>query len=284
MNRLRVSVVQTASGDDVGANLLNVRASLNAAAADGARLAVLPENFAAMGADETLRVSLAEVDGHGPIQSFLADTAARLGIWIVGGALPLKSDDPARPFSSCVVYDDAGQRRGRFDKLHLFDVDVPETDERYRESTSTMPGDRALRIDTPWGGLTVAICYDLRFPEVFRYPTDYELLALPAAFTRPTGMAHWHALLRARAIENQCFVLAAAQTGRHPGGRETYGHSLVCGPWGEVLAELTDAPGQVCADLDFDELADQRARFPALRHRRPEIDEHGPVEVERRKT
>jgi predicted amidohydrolase len=271
MSELRVSVIQMNSGADVAANLQNARALLQEAANDGARLAVLPENFAAMGADDSYRVSIAEADGAGPLQDFLAETAARLGLWIVGGSVPLTSDDPARPYSSCLVFDDTGRRCGRYDKMHLFDVDVPASNETYRESASTTPGAAPLRIATPWGGLAVAICYDLRFPELFRYLADYELLAVPAAFTRPTGGAHWHALLTARAIENQCFVMAAAQTGTHPGTRATYGHSLVCGPWGETLVELPEATGHLCADLDRDELRAQRDRFPALRHRRIEV-------------
>jgi len=273
MNGLRVGVIQMNSGAEVAANLQHARALLQDAANDGAHLAVLPENFAAMGADDAYRSSLAEPDGAGPLQDFLAETAARLGVWVVGGSVPLKSADPERPYSACLVFDDTGHRRGRYDKMHLFDVDVPGSDESYRESAATTAGAAPLRIDTPWGGLAVAICYDLRFPELFRSLADYELLAVPAAFTRPTGEAHWHALLTARAIENQCFVMAAAQTGTHPGARATYGHSLVCGPWGEILAELPEATGHLCVDLNRDELKAQRTRFPALQHRRIAVGE-----------
>ena len=273
MSGFRVGVIQMNSGAEVAANLQHARTLLQDAANDGASLVVLPENFAAMGADDTCRISLAETDGVGPVQDFLAETAARLGVWVVGGSVPLKSADPERPYSSCLVFDDAGRRCGRYDKMHLFDVDVPGSAECYRESAATTPGAAPLRIDTPWGGLAVAICYDIRFPEMFRSLADYELLAVPAAFTRSTGEAHWRALLTARAIENQCFVMAAAQTGKHPGARATYGHSLVCGSWGETLAELSAATGHLCVDLNRDELKEQRTRFPALQHRRIAVGE-----------
>lgn len=262
---LRVAVVQLNSGDDVTANLERTADLLRQAAADGARLAVLPENFAAMGADDSYRVSLAEPEGAGPLQAFLSARSAELGLWLVGGTLPLRGRDPTRPYSACMVFDDRGHCRGRYDKMHLFDVDVPGSPESYRESAVTMPGQRPLRVDTPWGGLAVAVCYDLRFPEMFRYlsGTGISLLAIPAAFTYPTGRAHWQCLLRARAIENLCFVAAAAQAGVHPGGRRTYGHAQIVGPWGEVLAEAAEAPGIVVANLDLSAMAELRRRFPA---------------------
>ncbi|MFQ5635010.1 MAG: carbon-nitrogen hydrolase family protein [Gammaproteobacteria bacterium] len=270
MNALRISVVQMNTGAEVPANLALAERLLRNAAADGARLAVLPENFAAMGPDDTLRVALAEPDGAGPLQDFLGETAARLGMWIVGGTLPLAGADPARPYSSCLVFDDTGSRRGRYDKIHLFDVDIPDGTETYRESAATSPGDRPLRVETPWGGLAVAVCYDLRFPELFRYLADsgFSLMAIPAAFTFATGQAHWHSLLRARAIENLCYVAAAAQTGAHPGGRRTFGHSMIIGPWGDTLGALEDEVGSIGADIDFEHLRALRRRFPALRHRR----------------
>lgn len=273
MNEVRISVVQMNTGPDVARNLDRAGQLLCDAAADGARLAVLPENFAAMGADDGYRVALAETDGGGPLQDFLAETAAQLGIWIVGGTLPLAGADPARPYSSCLVFDDTGRRRGRYDKIHLFDVDVPGGTESYRESSFTSPGERPLRIDTPWGGLAVAVCYDLRFPEMFRSPAaaGFGLLAMPAAFTYATGQAHWHSLLRARAIENLCYVAAAAQTGTHPGDRRTFGHSLIVGPWGEPLAEIARAVGFASADMDLEYQRDLRERFPVLRHGKFEI-------------
>lgn len=270
---VRVSVLQLNSGADVADNLEQAGRLLRDAAADGADLAVLPENFAAMGADDAYRVPLAETDGAGPLQEFLAETAARLGLWIVGGTLPLLSADPARPYSACLVFDDAGDRRGRYDKIHLFDVDVPGSAESYRESSVTMPGNRPLSITTPWGGLAVAVCYDLRFPEMFRYlaADGASLLAIPAAFTDATGRAHWQTLLRARAVENLCYVAAAAQTGTHPGGRRTFGHSQVVAPWGDVLCEAARPVGFVSANVDPARQQALRERFPALKHCRFEI-------------
>lgn len=270
MNSLRISVIQMNTGSSVEANLENAGQLLRDAAADGTTLAVLPENFAAMGADDAYRVALAEPDGDGPLQAFLAESAARLGIWIVGGTLPLESADPARPYSSCLVFDEQGKRRGRYDKIHMFDVGIPDGEEIYRESAYTMPGDRTLRIDAPWGRLAVAVCYDLRFPEMFRCPADsgFSVLAIPAAFTYATGRAHWHALLRARAIENLCYVAAAAQTGTHPGHRRTFGHSMIVGPWGHTLSERVVRVGVASSGIDLGHLAMLRERFPVLRHRR----------------
>lgn len=267
---VRIAVVQMNSAADVATNLVGARQSIEDAAADGAELVVLPENFAAMGADDGFRVTLAEPDGSGPIQDFLAERSATLGVWIVGGTMPIVAPDAARPTATCFVFDNAGSRRGRYDKIHMFDVEVPGGAERYRESDNTSPGKRALRIDTPWGGLAVAVCYDLRFPEMFRYLADdgFSMLAVPAAFTQATGQAHWDLLLRARAVENLCVVAAAAQTGSHPGGRQTYGHSAIVGPWGDVLAECTHGPGFVTADFDGEELQSLRDRFPSLQHRR----------------
>lgn len=270
MSAPRISVIQLNSCADVATNLEVAGGLLRDAAADGAKLAVLPENFAAMGPDEAYRVTVAEPDGGGRVQDFLAESAAQLGIWIVGGTLPIASDDPARPYSACLVFDDCGRRRGRYNKVHLFDVDVPGSAERYRESANTTPGDRPVRIDTPWGGLALAVCYDLRFPEMFHCVADGEvsMLAIPAAFTRKTGQAHWNVLLRARAIENLCFVAAAAQTGLHPGDRFTYGHSMIVGPWGDVLVESADAVGFESANVDLEKLRSLRASFPVLEHRR----------------
>lgn len=270
VSELRVGVVQMNSGTDVARNLVEAGRALADAAADGAALAVLPENFAAIGPDDAYRVGLAESEGRGPIQDFLGETAARLGIWIVGGTLPISGEDPGRPYSACFVFDDGGRLRGRYDKIHMFDVDVPGGSERYRESAHTAPGGRPLLVDTPWGGLAVAVCYDLRFPELFRYLLGggFSLITLPAAFTYATGQAHWRALLRARAIENLCCVAAAAQTGVHPGRRQTFGHSMIVGPWGDSLAELEHDPGVVSATLDLEALRALRDRFPALRHRR----------------
>ena len=269
-NTVVTAAVQMNSGDDVTRNLSAARALLEQAAARGARLAVLPENFAFMAADDSARGRIAEADGRGSIQDFLARTAKELRLWIVGGTLPIASADRERPFAACCVWDDLGQRVARYDKIHLFDVQVPDSAEAYRESRRTTPGSAPLTLATPFGELGVAVCYDLRFPELFRVMTEraVSLLALPAAFTVRTGQAHWHTLLRARAIENLCYVVAAAQTGEHPGGRRTYGHSLLVGPWGEVLAEAAAGPGVASAVVDAAYLQRLRTQFPVLGHRR----------------
>jgi len=270
MTMVRIAAIQMNSGDEVATNLRRARRYLAAAAADGAKLAVLPENFAFMGQRDSERVALAEPDGAGPLQDFLAGVAAELGLWIVGGTLPVASEDPKRPYAACCVYDARGQRVARYDKLHLFDVRVPQSKEAYRESRSTMPGAAPVLVDAPWGRLGVAVCYDLRFPELFRWMAGQgmDLLAIPAAFTRRTGAAHWEPLLRARAIENLCYVAAAAQTGTHPGGRQTWGRSLVVDPWGGIMATAASRPGLVMATIDTGQLRKLRQQFPVLEHRR----------------
>jgi len=267
---VRVAAVQMTSGVDVAANLATAAESIEGAAAAGARLVVLPENFAAMGRDEADRVALAEPDGDGPLQAFLAATAARCGVWLVGGTVPIIGDGPSRPYAAALVFADDGRRMARYDKMHLFDVAIPGSGERYGESRYTQAGSTPALVDTPWGGLLVAVCYDLRFPELFRHfpAARQRIIALPAAFTAPTGAAHWATLVRARAIENLCFVIAAAQTGRHENGRRTHGHSMIVSPWGRVIVEAGDAPGFIVGDLDPAVQDRLRSRFPALEHRR----------------
>lgn len=270
MKTLRIAAIQMNSGEDVTANLTRARRALRSAAADGAKLAVLPENFARMGRREADRLALIETDGAGPLQDFLAAEAARAGMWIVGGTIPLKSDEARRPFAVTLVLDGDGKCVARYNKIHLFDARVPESEEAYRESRSTMPGADPVVIDTPWGRLGVAVCYDLRFPELFRRMSaeGMDLLALPAAFTYRTGAAHWEALVRARAIENLAYVAAAAQTGTHPGGRQTWGHSMLVDPWGAVLAEATGRTRVITATMDVRHLRRLRQQFPVLEHRR----------------
>ena len=216
---------------------------------------------------------MAEDDGRGPLQDKIARLADRLSLWIVAGTLPVRSEDPARPFASCCVYDSSGTRVARYDKMHLFDVDIPGHAENYRESVNTCAGHRPQLLQTPWGKLGLAVCYDLRFPELFRYlcGEGMEILALPAAFTRPTGLAHWEVLIRARAIESLCYVVAAAQTGHHPGGRQTFGHSMICDSWGNVLSEMQAEVGFIIAHPDIDQLQKIRQRFPAHEHGRLRI-------------
>jgi nitrilase len=265
------AAIQLSSVADPDLNLATAEWLLRKAAGAGAVLAVLPENFAFMGAHERDKLAFAEADGQGPIQDFLAALAAELKLWIVAGTVPLAvPGDSGKVYAACLVYDAQGRRAARYDKIHLFDVEVPGG-ERYRESATVAPGTPTLVVvDTPAGRLGLSVCYDLRFPELYRAlaAQGAELLCVPAAFTARTGQAHWEALLRARAIENQCFVIAPGQHGSHAGGRSTWGHSLVLDPWGEILAQQVAGDGVVAAALPAERLAQVRTTFPALAHRR----------------
>ncbi|MCW8827919.1 MAG: carbon-nitrogen hydrolase family protein [Gammaproteobacteria bacterium] len=266
----RVAAVQMASGPNVNANLLEAARLIKQAAEGGAKLVVLPENFAIMGMTEYDKVKIREADGSGPIQDFLAEQAARYDIWLVGGTIPLSAHDPDRINAACLVFDDKGNRVARYDKIHLFDVQITESNERYNESETIEPGNRIAVLDTPFGKLGLAVCYDLRFPGLFRRMSEEgaELFALPAAFTAITGKAHWDTLVRARAIENMCYMIAAAQGGYHANGRETYGHSMIVDPWGVALDSLSRGSGVVVADIDLGRLHDMRRSFPVLEHRK----------------
>lgn len=264
-----VACIQMASGPNVGANLLEAERLIGMAVDKGARLVVLPENFAIMGKEESDKVAVRESGQRGPIQDFLSHQAKRQGIWLVGGTIPLAAHDPDKIRAACLLYDDQGRQVARYDKIHLFDVMVVESDESYTESQTIEAGDQAVVVDTPFGRLGLAVCYDLRFPELFRTLVDQgvEIIALPSAFTSITGRAHWEVLVRARAIENLCYVLAAGQGGYHVNGRETYGHSMIVDPWGQVMNELANGSGLVCADIDLQRLRNIRRTFPALEHR-----------------
>ncbi len=266
----RVAAIQMASGPNVNANLLEAARLLKKASDAGAELAVLPENFAMMGTSEFDKLKIREADGEGPLQDFLAEQASKLGLWLVGGTIPLAGHDPDRVNAACLLFDDSGKRVARYDKIHLFDVKITESDERYNESESIEPGSKVVVVDTPFGKLGLAVCYDLRFPGLFRLMSEAgaELFALPSAFTAITGKAHWHTLVRARAIENLSYVIAAAQGGYHANGRETYGHSMVVDPWGIVLDELPRGSGVVVAEVKRDRLGDLRRSFPVLEHRK----------------
>ena len=273
MQAAKAAVIQMTSGPDRDANLAAAAALLGEAATAGAALAVLPENFALMGANETDKFAIAEDDGAGPIQDFLAQTARTLGLWIVGGTIPLKvPGDDSRVYAACGVWNAQGRRVARYDKIHLFDVELPDgRGERYRESATIAPGAlEAVVVDTPVGRLGLSVCYDLRFPELYRKlaAQGAEIFCVPSAFTERTGAAHWDLLLRARAVENLCHVLASNQCGSHPGGRRTWGHSCIVEPWGQVIAGCTDAPGVAIAAIDASLRDQQRASFPVLGHRR----------------
>jgi nitrilase len=269
MGKTLVAAVQFAAGTDVDANLQTAGGHVAEAARLGAKLVVLPENLALMGLQDTDKLRHAEPDGTGPIQDFLSGLAAAHGVWLVGGTIPIQAE-PGKVYAACLVYDGQGRRAGRYDKIHLFDVDVPGSAEQYRESATIVPGGQPLLLDTPFGRLGVAICYDLRFPELFRQLADagMEILAVPAAFTAKTGEAHWELLLRARAVENLAYVLASGQGGVHENGRETYGNSMVVDPWGAVLARLGTEPGVAIAEIDLESQRHKREVFPALAHRR----------------
>ncbi len=270
MSKSVCAAVQMASSPNVSANLIEAERLVGTAAAQGASLVVMPENFALMGMREADKLEVAETEGTGPIQECLSKMAEKHKVWIVGGTMPMRASSAGKVRAACLVYDGSGQRVGRYDKIHLFDVNVPGTDESYQESNTVEAGEEAFVVDTPFGRLGVAICYDLRFPELFRQMADsgMDILAVPAAFTAQTGAAHWEILVRARAVENLCFTIAANQGGFHVNGRETYGHSMVVDPWGKILASIPSGPGVVCAEIDRDRLDKVRAAFPALEHRR----------------
>ncbi len=265
-----VAAIQMASGPNVSANLLKAEELVTAAVEAGAGLVVLPENFAFMGKKERDVCALAECEGDGPLQTFLSQLARRLEIWLVGGTIPVEADDATRVRSVCMVIDDNGQQVARYDKMHLFDVHLVDAGERYIESESIEPGEKTVVVDSPFGKLGIAVCYDLRFPELFRALLDQgmEVICIPAAFTAVTGVAHWEILLRARAIENLCYVVAAAQGGFHISGRETHGHSMIVDPWGNILDQIPRNTGSVISKLDLDYLTSTRRSFPTIQHRR----------------
>jgi deaminated glutathione amidase len=269
------AVIQMTSSPDVAANLAAARGLLERARAQGSVLAVLPENFAIMGRKEADKVEVAEPMGEGPIQAFLGHSARELGMWIVGGTIPiLDEQEPGRVAAASLVFDERGRCAARYDKIHLFDVDIPGREERYRESATVVPGSQPMVTTTPLGRLGMAVCYDVRFPELFRVlqAQGAEVFSLPSAFTAPTGRAHWELLLRARAVENLCYVLAPAQSGTHDNGRETYGDSMIVDPWGHVVARVAEAgPGLAVAEIDRTLQQELRGRFPALAHRKFQV-------------
>lgn len=267
---MKVAVVQMCSGVERDRNLADAWRLIAQAADGGAELVLLPENFALMARLDEDRLAIAEADGSGPIQRILRDAAATHGVWLAAGTYPARADCPDRVRARLALYNPAGEEVGHYDKLHLFDVDLPDGRESYRESCGIMPGDAVVTLRAGEAVLGCSICYDLRFPELYRQlvARGATLLLVPAAFTATTGAAHWHTLLRARAIENQCFVLAADQGGAHDNGRVTYGHSLIYGPWGECLAEAGTEPAVLHATLDLAALHSLRERFPVLDHRR----------------
>lgn len=259
-----------ASGPNIKANLAEVEKLIRTAVQQEARLIVLPENFAIMGMTEEDKVKLAESPGSGEIQDFISEQARVHGVWIVGGTIPIISTNADKVYASCIIFDDQGQQVSRYDKIHLFDVTIDSSNERYHESETTEPGDQVMVTDTPFGRLGVAICYDLRFPELFRAMANQgmEICAIPSAFTAQTGKAHWESLIRARSIENLTFMVASAQGGYHVNGRETFGDSMIVDPWGVVLNRLPHGTGVVVSPLDLEMMRRTRESFPVLDHQR----------------
>ncbi len=269
----RFAAVQMVSGSDVNVNLEAAASLLRRAAADGVRLAVLPENFGLMPRADAERLAAAEEDGHGPMQDFLSAEARRHGMWLVGGTIPIRTTGP-RMRAACCVWNDRGERVARYDKIHLFDATLNGGEraaaEEYRESATIEPGSQPVSVETPWGRLGLSVCYDLRFPELYRALSAQgcTLLVAPSAFTATTGRAHWEVLIRARAVENLAWLLAPDQGGRHSNGRETFGHSAIVNPWGQMVATATQGEALVLADFDEHLAARVRAQLPALQHRR----------------
>ncbi len=261
----RVAAIQMASGPNVQANLQEASRLIELAAATGARIIALPEYFCLMGMRDTDKVKAREKDGSGPVQDFLAAEARRHKAWIVGGTVPLECEDPGRVRNSCLVYDGDGRRVARYDKIHLFGFDMGQ--EKYAEQDTIEPGRAVVTLDSPWGRLGLSVCYDLRFPELYRAMGEVDILFIPSAFTETTGKAHWETLIRARAIENQCFVVAPAQGGYHVNGRETHGHTMIVDPWGIVLDRLPRGSGVVVAGVNPTYTAKIRRSLPALKHR-----------------
>ena len=263
---LRVAAVQTVAGGDVAANLAQAGDLVAAAAEAGAKLVLLPEYFGIFGARASDKVREREADGDGPQQAFLSRAAREHGIVLVGGSVPIACDDPERVRSACLVYGQDGARLARYDKIHLFRF--AQGEEAYDETRTIERGSEVVAFDAPFGRIGLTICYDLRFPELYRALGDCALVCVPSAFTWTTGSAHWHLLLRARAVENQTWILAAAQGGVHGNGRRTWGHSMLVDPWGEVAAERTmDGPGVVAGVCNPARTTEVRARLPALAHR-----------------
>ncbi|WP_176300832.1 carbon-nitrogen hydrolase family protein [Burkholderia vietnamiensis] len=261
----RVAALQMVSTPDVARNLADAGHLIEQAAADGAQLVLLPEYFCFMGHRDTDKLALAEPYRDGPIQQFLAQAAQRHGVWVIGGTLPLQAPEPDRVLNTTLVFDPSGREAARYDKIHLFNFE--KGDESFDEARTIRAGDTVVAFDAPFGRVGLSVCYDLRFPELYRRMGDCALLVVPSAFTYTTGRAHWETLLRARAVENQCYVLAAAQGGKHENGRRTWGHSMLIDPWGEIVAVRDEGAGVVAGALDPQRIADVRQSLPAWRHR-----------------
>jgi nitrilase len=260
-----VAALQMLSTPDVARNLAAAGELIAEAAASGAQLVLLPEYFCFMGFKDTDKLTVRETPGDGPIQRFLADAAARHRVWVIGGTLPLIAPEPTRVMNTTFVFDPQGRSVARYDKIHLFNYE--KGDDSFDEARTIRPGADVVAFDAPFGRVGLSVCYDLRFPELYRKLGDCALIVVPSAFTYTTGRAHWETLLRARAVENQCYVLAAAQGGKHENGRRTWGHSMLVDPWGEIVAVRDEGAGVVAGTIDPQRIADVRQSLPAYRHR-----------------
>jgi len=267
--KLKAACIQLRSTDDVDLNIRQTSSLIRLAHKDGARFIATPENTNLMAPDGGAKLEKSFSEKDDPTLSSLVALAAELEVWLLIGSLAIKVSEGKTANRSYLVAPD-GRIETRYDKIHLFDINLP-SGETYRESNTVAPGDRAVVASLPWARIGLSVCYDLRFPQLYRSlaKAGAEILTVPSAFTETTGKAHWHVLLRARAIENACFVVAPAQGGEHANGRKTYGHSLIIGPWGDILAEGGVDPGVVAAEIDLDDIAAARGRVPALHHDRP---------------
>jgi nitrilase len=255
---------------DVDANLSQAKKLIQQAADEGAEFAVLPEYFPLISDDETDKLNIVEDIGNGPIQNLLADLATQHGMWLMAGSMPIRTLDPQRVASSCLLYSPTGELSARYDKIHMFDVCVnKEEGETYNESNTIVPGRDVIVAETAFATLGLSICYDLRFPELYRELVNRgaTIITVPSAFTYSTGKRHWEMLLCTRAVENLCFVIASGQGGQNTEKRRTWGHSMIIDPWGNILSSLDEGPGIACADLDLARVDELRASFPALQHR-----------------
>jgi nitrilase len=262
---VKVAAVQMASSPQVSSNLTEAERLINLAAEQGAKIVVLPEYFCIMGKKDTDKVSVREKAGEGPIQRFLSKMAKEHKIWLIGGSVPIASNFPNKVRNSCLVFDDKGIQVARYDKIHLFGLDLGT--EHYHEENTIEPGDKVIVVETPYGKIGLSICYDLRFPELYRAMGEVDMIVVPAAFTETTGKAHWETLVRARAIENLCYVIASAQGGYHISGRETHGNSMIVDPWGVVLDRLQRGSGIVIANINSKYQQSLRNSLPALKHK-----------------
>ena len=265
LGSVKVAGIQMASSPQVASNLTEAERLIAIAAGQGAKIVVLPEYFCIMGVKDIDKVAVREIAGDGPIQRFLAKMAKRYKIWLIGGTVPIVSNYPNKVRNSCLVYNDKGMQVARYDKIHLFGLDLGS--EHYHEENTIESGNEVVVVDTPYGKIGLSICYDLRFPELYRAMGQVDIIVIPSAFTETTGKAHWESLIRARAIENLCYVIAPAQGGYHLSGRETHGNSMIVDPWGVILDRLPRGSGVVIANINREYQASLRQSLPVLKHR-----------------